>query len=73
MIKHIRSLYQFIQTSSAVDKLKDWNEVEARIKGQMPLRLLSCVQLASKLSSHCKVRSEGPSLVPRKLEEKRQT
>ncbi len=56
MIKHIRSLYQFIQTSSAVDKLKDWNEVEARIKGQMPLRLLSCVQLASKLSSHCKVR-----------------
>ena len=55
MIKHIRSLYQLIQTSSAVDKLKDWNEVEERIKNQMPLRLLSCVQLASKLSSHCKV------------------
>ncbi|CAB4019759.1 Hypothetical predicted protein [Paramuricea clavata] len=54
MIKHIRSLYQFIQTSTAVDKLKDWNEVEARIKVQMPLRLLSCVQLASKLSSHRK-------------------
>ena len=56
MIKHIRSLYQFIQTSSAVDKLKDWNDVEARIKVQMPLRLLSCVQLASKLSSHRKVK-----------------
>ena len=54
MIKHIRSLYQLIQTSSAVDKLKDWNEVEERIINQMPLRLLSCVQLASKLSSHCK-------------------
>jgi hypothetical protein len=56
MMKHIRSLYQFIQTSSAVDKLKDWNDVEARIKVQMPLRLLSCVQLASKLSSHRKVK-----------------
>ena len=56
MIKHICSLYQFIQTSSAVDKLKDWNDVEARIKVQMPLRLLSCVQLASKLSSHRKVK-----------------
>lgn len=55
-MKHIRSLYQFIQTSSAVDKLKDWNDVEARIKVQMPLRLLSCVQLASKLSSHRKVK-----------------
>ena len=44
-----------IQSSSSVDKLKDWNEVEERIKNQMPLRLLSCVQLASKLSSHCKV------------------
>ncbi|XP_028396796.1 cyclin N-terminal domain-containing protein 1-like [Dendronephthya gigantea] len=57
MIKHIVGLYQFIQTSSGMDKQKDWNEVENRIKVQMPLRLLSCVQLASKLSSHCKALS----------------
>lgn len=55
MLKHIQSLYQFIQTSSAVDKVKDWSEVESRLVVQMPLRLLSCVQLASKLSSHSKV------------------
>ena len=55
MVKHIHGLYQIIQSSSAVDKLKNWNEVEARIKVQIPLRLLSCVQLASKLSSNSKV------------------
>lgn len=55
MVQHIVSLYEFIQNSTAVDKQQDWDEVEERIKAQMPLRLLSCVQLASKISSHHKV------------------
>ena len=54
-MKHIYTLYQIIQSSSAVDKQKDWDEVEGRLKVQIPLRMLSCAQIASKLSSHSKV------------------
>lgn len=54
MSKHICSLHEFVQCSSTKHKQNDWNEVKTRISIQIPLRLMSCVQLASKLASHCK-------------------
>ena len=56
MAKHVCSLYDLIRSNSDTNQQKNWKEVENRVKTQVPLRIMSCVQLASKLTSHYKVR-----------------
>ena len=56
MAKHVCGLYDLIRSNSDTNKQKNWKEVENRVKTQVPLRIMSCVQLASKLTSHYKVR-----------------
>ena len=52
MVKHIEELYGHVQCSvNTVSPIK-WADVEQRLKHQITLRAISCVQLASKLSSH---------------------
>lgn len=52
MLKHIVELYQHVQDSQVTDSPIQWSDVENRLKHQIVLRAVSCVQLASKLSSH---------------------
>ncbi len=52
MLKHIIELYQHVQDSRGTDSPIQWSDVENRLKHQIVLRVVSCVQLASKLSSH---------------------
>ena len=54
MVKHVCDLYEVIR-SSDVNQQHDWNVVEERLKTQLPLRAVSCLQIASKMVSHCKV------------------
>lgn len=57
MSKHVCGLYELIRSNSETNQQKNWKEVENRVKTQLPLRVMSCVQLASKLTSHYKVRN----------------
>ena len=52
MVSHIKELYTHVKDSRSNSSPIDWNEVETRLKHQIPLRAVSCVQLASKLNSH---------------------
>ena len=55
MTKHINELYEIVQRSSSKEKQLDWSSVESRITDQVPLRAVTCVQIASKLISNYKV------------------
>ncbi len=52
MVKHIEELYAHVQNSADSSSPIMWSDVEQRLKHQITLRAVSCVQLASKLSSH---------------------
>ena len=52
MINHIGELYSHVLNSKRLDSPIAWCDVEERLKHQVILRVVSCVQLASKLSSH---------------------
>lgn len=54
MAKHVCDLYELIRSNSETNLQRNWKEVENRVKNQLPLRVMSCVQLASKLTSHYK-------------------
>ncbi|RMX44328.1 hypothetical protein pdam_00018874 [Pocillopora damicornis] len=58
MAKHVCDLYDLIRSNSETNLQRNWKEVENRIKTQLPLRVMSCVQLASKLTSHYKVSTQ---------------
>ena len=55
MTKHINELYEIVQRSSSKEKQLDCSSVESRITDQVPLRAVTCVQIASKLISNYKV------------------
>ena len=55
MGKHISELYETVRNSSGKDRQTDWNNVEQRVKEQLPLRAVTCIQVSSKLASHYKV------------------
>lgn len=57
MAKHVCDLYELIRSNSETNLQRNWKEVENRVKNQLPLRVMSCVQLASKLTSHYKART----------------
>ena len=59
MTKHISDLQEIVKTSSSQDKQLDWNSVEARIYDQVILRVMTCVQIASKMISHYQVSVEN--------------
>ncbi|GFO02219.1 cyclin n-terminal domain-containing protein 1-like [Plakobranchus ocellatus] len=55
MTRHINDLYAHVQNSNSSKKKSDWACILDRVKNQAFLRILSCCQIASKLSSHYKV------------------
>ncbi|XP_064610465.1 cyclin N-terminal domain-containing protein 1-like isoform X2 [Liolophura sinensis] len=55
MIQHVKDLYKHVCESSSRTKRKDWLGIMERVQNQLILRILSCCQLASKLSSHYRV------------------
>ena len=55
MESHIRELYETVRSSSSIDRQSEWHDVEQRLKEQMPLRAVSCIQVSSKLATHYKV------------------
>lgn len=52
MTGHVEELYTHVINSTKLASPIAWNDVEERLKHQVILRAVSCVQLASKLSSH---------------------
>ena len=64
MAKHVCGLYELIRSNSDTNQQRNWKEVENRVKTQLPLRVMSCVQLASKLTSHYKVGNYKRKAVP---------
>ena len=59
MHRHIVELRDHVRSTQATGSPISWSEVETRLKHQVPLRAVSCVQLASKLSSHYSIVSIG--------------
>lgn len=57
MENHIALLHEHVNTSekSRKDMKKDWEAIMERVKNQIFLRVVSCCQLASKLTSHYKI------------------
>ena len=55
MTTHIAELREIVKSSSNTEKKLDWLSVESRIKDQVVLRAMTCVQIASKVTSHYKV------------------
>lgn len=55
MISHVSSLYTMISTlpnRSGDQKHKEWEKIESTISRQLSLRVLSCIQVASKIHSY---------------------
>lgn len=52
MVQHIEELYGHVQNSANSSSPIVWADVEQRLKHQITLRAISCIQLSSKLSSH---------------------
>lgn len=55
MTKHIVELYEHVQTTQESDSPLSWDAVEDRLRHQVSLRALTCVQLSSKMSLHYKI------------------
>ena len=55
MTTHITELREIVKCSSSAEKKLDWTSVESRIKDQVVLRAMTCVQIGSKVTSHYKV------------------
>ena len=52
MARHIVELKRHVYDTKKTDNPIEWSHVEERIKHQITLRAVTCVQLASKVSSH---------------------
>ena len=59
MSRHIAELMQHVLDTKKTDNPMEWCHVEERIKHQITLRAVTCVQLASKVSSHYTIISLG--------------
>nr|XP_002735714.2 PREDICTED: cyclin N-terminal domain-containing protein 1-like [Saccoglossus kowalevskii] len=56
MSRHLHGLYKYIRTSNKyADKKEEWKALENKLSRLMCLRMVSSVQIASKLISHAKV------------------
>ncbi|KFD70380.1 hypothetical protein M514_06893 [Trichuris suis] len=54
MFAHVSSLWQYVDENCRTEEsfLKDWNTVETKLSSQVVLRVLSCVQIISKMSNY---------------------
>ncbi|KAI1720649.1 cyclin N-terminal domain-containing protein 1-like [Ditylenchus destructor] len=55
MVAHISTLYSVVINlinKSDEEKQREWEKIESNVSRQLPLRVLSCVQIASKIISH---------------------
>ena len=56
MQEHLDNLHEHvINNHCAKTRMKEWEEIQKRISGQVVLRMVSCVQIASKLTCHYNV------------------
>ena len=55
MTKHVMELYEHVESTQNSSSPINWQTVEGRLKHQISLRAVTCVQLASKLSLHYKI------------------
>ncbi|CAH1775233.1 unnamed protein product [Owenia fusiformis] len=55
MSKHIEDLWDYVVNMESEKREKEWQAIQERIRNQMTLRMVSCIQLCSKLTSHAKV------------------
>ncbi|XP_046564584.1 cyclin N-terminal domain-containing protein 1-like isoform X1 [Haliotis rubra] len=55
MTRHIEELYNHVLTSDSQTKRSDWDKILQRIIKQQALRITSCCQIASKLTSHHRI------------------
>ncbi|VDP03091.1 unnamed protein product [Soboliphyme baturini] len=58
LIEHVNSLWQYVLDNCEDKKIAklEWQNLEDKIASQMTLRVLSCIQIASKLHSHCRMK-----------------
>uniref|UniRef100_A0A5S6QCY1 Cyclin N-terminal domain-containing protein n=1 Tax=Trichuris muris TaxID=70415 RepID=A0A5S6QCY1_TRIMR len=54
MTLHVNSLWRYVDENCRTEEafLKDWSAVETKLSGQVVLRVVSCIQIASKLSAY---------------------
>jgi len=50
MKQHVRDLYEHVRTRSA-SSASEWQSVLKRVRGQLPLRVVTCCRLAGQLDS----------------------
>ena len=56
MLQHIQELHEHVlKTAGIKTRTKEWTEIKKRVSNQIVLRVISCIQIASKLTSHYKV------------------
>ena len=55
MVQHIRDLFAHVQKMEREQKQKDWQAIMHRVQNQVLLRVVTCCELASKLTSHYRV------------------
>ena len=57
MMKHVEDLYQHVQKTHRIDKRKtEWNKIMDIVQNQIKLRIVSSIQIASKVTAHARVR-----------------
>lgn len=56
MLKHVKDLHEHVINSvSLKTRGREWQDIKKRVTNQVVLRVVSCIQIASKLTSHYKV------------------
>ena len=55
LVTHISDLHQHVQQSGSRTKQRDWRAILDRVRKQVPLRIVSSCQLASKITAHYRV------------------
>ncbi|XP_052286387.1 cyclin N-terminal domain-containing protein 1-like isoform X2 [Dreissena polymorpha] len=58
MLQHVNDLHQHVLKSGNLKtRDKDWLDIKKRVSNQVVLRIITCIQIASKLTSHYRVLS----------------
>lgn len=56
LYNHIRDLRDHVLKLPKKKQMKEWQKIQEGVSNQVLLRIVSCCQIASKLTSHYKVR-----------------
>ncbi|XP_052819972.1 cyclin N-terminal domain-containing protein 1-like [Mya arenaria] len=68
MLQHVRDLHDHvIKNCQAKTRSREWTDIKKRVTNQVVLRIVSCVQIASKMTSHYRILS--PAKARRYLQE----